>query len=103
MTKWARPSEDHHFGRASSCFGEVVSALRRIATDQRLAIVLYHYAGLSIEEIAQETGATASTVKTRLVRGRRALAPHLSEFAQSIEKPRVPCPSRSLEISGGEI
>lgn len=59
----------------------VVDALRRISDDQRLAIVLYHYVGLSVEEVAAETGALPGTVKARLARGRRALAPHLSEFA----------------------
>jgi DNA-directed RNA polymerase specialized sigma24 family protein len=74
----------------------VVAALRRISADQRLAIVLYHYADLSIEEIAAETGATPSAVKARLARGRKALAPHLTEFAESLEKPRAPrAPSQS--------
>ena len=68
----------------------VIAALRKISADQRMAIVLYHYAGLSIEEIAAETGATPGTVKARLARGRKALAPHLTEFADSLEKPRAP-------------
>jgi RNA polymerase sigma-70 factor (ECF subfamily) len=62
----------------------VVSALRKISVDQRLAIVLYHYGGLSVEEIAAETGSTQSSVKQRLARGRKALAPHLTEFADSL-------------------
>jgi len=66
----------------------VVAALRKISADQRMAIVLHHYAGLSIEEIGAQTGASSSTVKARLARGRRALAPHLSEFAESLETPR---------------
>lgn len=68
----------------------VIAALRKISADQRMAIVLYHYAGLSIEEIAAETGATPSTVKARLARGRKALAPHLTEFADSLKTPRPP-------------
>lgn len=68
----------------------VVAALRKISADQRVAIVLYHYAGLSIDEIAVETKTRPSTVKARLVRGRAALAPHLTEFAEVIEKPRPP-------------
>ncbi|MEZ0112399.1 RNA polymerase sigma-70 factor (sigma-E family) [Catenulispora sp. EB89] len=67
----------------------VVAALRKISADQRMAIVLHHYAGLSVDEIAAETGAKPSTVKARLARGRRALAPHLTEFAESFE-PRQP-------------
>jgi RNA polymerase sigma-70 factor (ECF subfamily) len=61
----------------------VIAALRKISAEQRIAIVLYHYAGLSIEEIAAETRTAPSTVKARLARGRRALAPHLTEFADA--------------------
>jgi RNA polymerase sigma-70 factor (sigma-E family) len=81
----------------------VVAALRRISADQRLAIVLYHYAGLSVEEIAAETGASPSTVKSRLARGRKALAPHLTEFADSLEEPRTPRISDQTEYSRREI
>jgi RNA polymerase sigma-70 factor (ECF subfamily) len=78
----------HHRGRAA---GDVpgltpdrlalVLALRKISADQRRAIVLHYVAGLSVEEIAQETGVANGTVKARLSRGRRALAPHVSELA----------------------
>src|SRR3984957_15136852 len=65
----------------------VVAALRKIPADQRLAIVLYHYAGLSIGEIAAETGVPAGTVKARLARGRKAPASPLTELAQRHEHP----------------
>ncbi|MDG4797959.1 sigma-70 family RNA polymerase sigma factor [Micromonospora sp. WMMD1082] len=55
----------------------VVAALRRIPDEQRRVVVLHHLVGLSVAEIAAETGANANTVKTRLARGRRALAAHL--------------------------
>ena len=61
----------------------LVSALRKIPEAQRRAIVLHHLAGLSVEEIAHETGAPTGTVKARLARGRRALAPLVSEFDDS--------------------
>jgi RNA polymerase sigma-70 factor, ECF subfamily len=61
----------------------LVSALRKIPETQRRAIVLHHLAGLSVEEIAHETGAPTGTVKARLARGRRALAPLVSEFDDS--------------------
>jgi RNA polymerase sigma-70 factor (ECF subfamily) len=77
----------------------VVAALRKISADQRMAIVLYHYAGRSIEEIAAETGATPSTVKSRLARGRKALIPHLTEFADSLESPRSPQSSDQTRTS----
>jgi RNA polymerase sigma factor (sigma-70 family) len=68
----------------------VVNALRRISPDQRMAIVLFHYAGLSIDEIAAETRTTPSAVKARLARGRKALATHLTEFADGLERPLAP-------------
>ena len=43
----------------------LVSALRKIPETQRRAIVLHHLAGLSVEEIAHETGAPTGTVKAR--------------------------------------
>jgi len=58
----------------------LVSALRKIPEPQRRVIVLHHLVGLSINEIAAETGAPAGTVKARLARGRKALAPLVSDF-----------------------
>lgn len=82
----------------------VITALRKISPDQRMAIVLHHYAGLSVEEISAETGAKSSTVKARLARGRRALAPHLSEFAESLGVvPRPMQTSTQPTLSRGEI
>lgn len=65
----------------------IVAALRRIPAEQRQVIVLHHLLDRSVEEIAREVGAPAGTVKARLARGRRALAPHLSEFATAGEGP----------------
>jgi RNA polymerase sigma-70 factor (ECF subfamily) len=56
----------------------LVTALRQIAPSQRRAIVLHHLAGLSVREIAEETGSSQSAVKAQLSRGRQALAPLLS-------------------------
>ncbi len=52
----------------------LVHALRRIPEEQRRAVVLFHLVGLTVEEVARETGAPTGTVKARLVRGRAALA-----------------------------
>jgi len=81
----------------------VVAALRKISPDQRMAIVLYHFAGLSIEEIAAETGAAPGTVKARLSRGRKALAPLLTEFADHLDRPRPPRFSTQSQPSGRGI
>jgi RNA polymerase sigma-70 factor, ECF subfamily len=55
----------------------LVAALRRISSSQRRAIVLHHLAGLTVREVARETGASESAVKAQLSRGRQALAPLL--------------------------
>jgi RNA polymerase sigma-70 factor (ECF subfamily) len=59
-----------------------MDALRRISDEQRRAIVLHYLVGLSVEEICDETSAPSGTVKARLARGRKALAPYVSEFAE---------------------
>jgi RNA polymerase sigma-70 factor (ECF subfamily) len=61
----------------------LMAALRQISDEQRRAIVLHYLVGLSVEEICDETSAPSGTVKARLARGRRALAPHVSEFAEA--------------------
>jgi RNA polymerase sigma-70 factor, ECF subfamily len=55
----------------------LVEAMRRIPEAQRRAVVLFHLVGLTVEEVAAETGAPVGTVKARLSRGRKALALHL--------------------------
>jgi RNA polymerase sigma-70 factor (ECF subfamily) len=65
----------------------VVDALRRIPAEQRRALVLFHLLGLTIAEIAEEIGAPVGTVKARLSRGRKALAPYVSEFADDEDAP----------------
>lgn len=52
----------------------LVRALRAVPEAQRRAVVLHHVAGLSVAEIAAETGVAPGTVKARLSRGRAALA-----------------------------
>jgi RNA polymerase sigma-70 factor, ECF subfamily len=52
----------------------LIEALRQVPTEQRRALVLYHLCDLTVEQIAAETAASAGTVKSRLARGRTALA-----------------------------
>ena len=61
----------------------VIAALRRIPPELRQAIVLHHLLDRSVAEISRETGVPSGTVKARLVRGRKAMAPYLSEFAET--------------------
>ncbi len=62
----ARPPDESHM--------VLVDALRQIPAAQRHAVVLHHLVGLSVDEVAHETGAPVGTVKARLHRGRAALA-----------------------------
>ncbi len=59
----------------------LVDALGRIPAEQRRAIVLHYYVGMSVDEISRETDCPVNTVKTRLARARSALASKVSEFA----------------------
>jgi RNA polymerase sigma-70 factor (ECF subfamily) len=57
----------------------LIDALRKVPAEQRRALVLYHVCELTVAQIADETGVPAGTVKARLARGRRALAPYLAD------------------------
>jgi RNA polymerase sigma-70 factor, ECF subfamily len=70
----------------------IVTALRRIQPELRQVIVLHYVLDRSVEEISRETGVPSGTVKARLVRGRKELAPHLSEVA---EPDKVATPART--------
>lgn len=74
----------------------LMSALRQISAEQRRAIVLHYLVGLSVDEICDETSAPPGTVKARLARGRKALAPYVSEFAEA------PSAAGGRESSGRE-
>ena len=63
-----------------------VEALRRVPAEQRRALVLFHLADLTVEQIAAETGVGTGTVKSRLARGRAALAPHLRETTAPVSE-----------------
>ena len=59
--------------------GELVEALRVLTPAQRLVVFLAYPAGMSLQEIAEVTGAPVATVKVRLHRARRALRELLDE------------------------
>ena len=58
----------------------LVQALRQVPEKQRHALVLHYLADLSVEQVAQELEISVGTVKSRLSRGRAALAPLVSGF-----------------------
>jgi len=53
---------------------EVVDALRRLPENQRVVLVLHYFADRQVHQIAEELGIAEGTVKSRLSRGRDALA-----------------------------
>lgn len=57
---------------------EIITALRALPEAQRQVIALFYLADLPVETIADELGVPAGTVKSRLSRGREALASHLA-------------------------
>jgi RNA polymerase sigma-70 factor, ECF subfamily len=63
---------------------DVHHAMVRVPARQREVLVLAYVAGLSLEEIAVQLRLPMGTVKSRLARGRRALAEQLGETYQGI-------------------
>jgi len=63
-----------------------VAALRRVPAEQRRALVLFHLADLTVEQIAAETGVRPGTVKARLARGRAAVTPYLRETTAPVSE-----------------
>lgn len=57
----------------------VMAALRRLPRGQRDALALHYLADLPIDEVAHTLDVSVGTVKSRLSRGRAALATHLSD------------------------
>ena len=53
---------------------DVITALRLVPEAQRQVLSLYYFADLPVDEIAETLGVAAGTVKSRLSRGRAALA-----------------------------
>ena len=60
-------------GQANLSTIALVEALRRLPRGQRRVLVLHYLVDLSVEQVAAETGASVSAVKSRLARGRAAL------------------------------
>lgn len=52
------------------------AALRKLAVDQREALVLRYYLDLPLDEISAITGVPMGTVKSRINRGLAAMRPH---------------------------
>lgn len=76
----------------------LVDALRSLPEDQRIVIVLHHLHDLTVEDVAQLTCSKLGTVKSRLSRGRCALAGLLSDDLPDV--PRAD-EAEKVEINGG--
>jgi RNA polymerase sigma-70 factor (ECF subfamily) len=74
------PIDDEHLA--------LMAALRRLPLPQREAIALYYLADLPVAEVASCLGVPVGTVKTRLSRGRAALAALLSSSPDPSEEAR---------------
>ena len=61
----------------------VVTALRRLPAHQREVLALYYLADLPVAEVAATLGCAVGTVKSRLKRGREALAETLGPWEGS--------------------
>jgi RNA polymerase sigma-70 factor (ECF subfamily) len=58
---------------------EIFAALSQLSDRQRAAVVLHHYAGYRLREIAEILGTQKATVGVHLTRGRRRLRQILEE------------------------
>jgi len=65
---------------------DLTEALDAIPRPYREVIVLHYYADLSVDEIADALGVPSGTVKSRLSRGRTALAQHLEGYRPEVTR-----------------
>jgi len=79
-----RPDEA---AEASWAREQVRRALDSVPHDQREALVLMYLQDLSVSEICEVTGASASAVKMRLKRGREALRQELEPLFEEVPEP----------------
>ena len=64
---------------------EIIDALRSLPEPQRHVIALHYLADLPVEHIAFELGVPIGTVKSRLSRGRDALAAQLTHAPEGVD------------------
>jgi RNA polymerase sigma-70 factor, ECF subfamily len=67
----------------------IVAALRALPDTQRRALALHYLCDLSVDAVAAETGVSAGTVKSRLSRGRTALAAVLAETDTNVKTEEI--------------
>ena len=57
---------------------ELIGALSRLSPKQRACLVLHHYAGYPVKEVAAIVGSTTAAVKVHLSQGRKRLRAELA-------------------------
>jgi RNA polymerase sigma-70 factor (ECF subfamily) len=67
-----RPEQDSPYEPPGSA-SDVVEALRQISPKQRAAVLLHHYAGYPVKDVAKIIGSTPAAVRVHLSAGRRRL------------------------------
>jgi len=58
---------------------DVLAALAKLSKRQRAAVVLHHYAGYPVKDVAEIIGSTSAAVRVHLSRGRKRLRELLEE------------------------
>lgn len=85
---WQPPTDEkdgpEHTAVARSRSRTIAAALAQITEDQRAAIVLYDVEGYDYHEIADMTGVSLGTVKSRIHRGRLALRDLLADQVEHL-------------------
>jgi RNA polymerase sigma-70 factor (ECF subfamily) len=81
----ARRADDAQ-GAAPDVRLDVEAALRRVGPERRRALVLHDLCGLTVAEVAAETGVAEGTVKSRLSRARAELAALIQPASASDEE-----------------
>jgi RNA polymerase sigma factor (sigma-70 family) len=77
-----RPAPPADVADVSANNADLYQAIRSLPAAQREAVFLHHLADLSVEDIAARTGSPIGTIKSRLARGRAALANQLAVPAE---------------------
>ncbi|MFG2042461.1 SigE family RNA polymerase sigma factor [Dactylosporangium sp. NPDC048998] len=78
----------------------LMAALRRLPVGQRYAIALHYLADRPVEEVAEVLGVSIGTVKSRLSRGRRALAALLADEQPTAERTTIGAAGAQPTFSG---
>jgi RNA polymerase sigma-70 factor (ECF subfamily) len=76
----------------------VEQAMAQLPAEQRTAIVLKEYHGMTFQEIADLQGCPLSTVKTRLYQGLSVLRRHLERHGQGVPELVTPRRRSSLDV-----